>query len=133
MTDEQRTALIAAAISIRNHAYARYSNFLVGAAILCDDGTIVTGVNVENASYGLTSCAERSAVFTAVGQGRRTFAAIAIATAGGFPPCGACRQVLAEFCDALPVLLVDADNQQPVYETNLRELLPGRFIFPELN
>ena len=91
------------------------------------DNQIICGCNVENASYGLTICAERNAVFAAVSQGHRKFRAIALATVGGVTPCGACRQVLAEFCDDLPILIVDVDQPDRVTETSLAVLLPGRF------
>jgi cytidine deaminase len=119
--------LIQAAIDIRQRAYAKYSQFLVGAAILAGDGKIYTGCNVENSSYGLTICAERAAVFNAVAAGQRQFQLLTIATAGGGTPCGACRQVLAEFSPDLPILLVDVDRPDDVSEVNLRELLPRAF------
>lgn len=130
MTDQQRQELIDAAIEARGRAYAKYSNYQVGAALLGGDGQIVTGCNVENVSYGLAICAERAAVFNAVASGMRSFAAIAVATDGGASPCGACRQVLAEFCDDLLVLLVDASEQTPTVEVRLKDLLPGRFELP---
>ncbi len=111
-------------------AYAPYSNFAVGAAILTTTGAIITGANVENASYGLSICAERAAVFAAVAAGHRDFTALAIATSGGASPCGACLQVLAEFCKDLPILLIDADNRRAVNEVSLAALLPGRFELP---
>ena len=92
--------LVEAARQAINNAHAPYSGYKVGAALLCADGTVFTGCNVENASYGLTNCAERTAVFSAVAAGQTKFSAIAIA-AGSEPvpfPCGACRQVLVEFC-----------------------------------
>ena len=127
MNDTLRQQLLAAAKDAREQAYAPYSKFLVGAALLTDDGQIISGCNVENASYGLTICAERNAVFAAVTQGHRQFQAIALATVGGATPCGACRQVLAEFCDDLPILIVDVDQPDRVTETSLAVLLPGRF------
>jgi len=127
MNDNQRQQLLAAAKDARQRAYAPYSKFLVGAALMTDDGQFVTGCNVENASYGLTVCAERNAVFAAVAQGHRNFTAIALATVGGVTPCGACRQVLAEFCDDLPILIADVDQPDHVIETSLSVLLPGRF------
>src|SRR5262245_31791254 len=99
--------LVQAAIDVRQKAYAKYSNFLVGAAILAADERIFAGCNVENASYGLTICAERAAVFSAVAAGQQKFQALAIVTAGGATPCGACRQVLAEFAPELLILLID--------------------------
>ncbi len=131
MTNDQRSELIRIACEVRGHAHAPYSNFLVGAAVLTESGEIVCGCNVENASYGLTICAERVAFGAAVAAGHRRFQALAIATSGGHPPCGACRQFAAEFCDDLPILLVDSDRPDHVSESNLRELLPGRFEFPQ--
>ena len=122
-----RQELIAAAIAVRERAYAKYSHFLVGAAVRAADGRIFVGCNVENASYGLTICAERAAVFAAVAAGQECFQMLAIATSGGHPPCGACRQVLAEFAPDLPVLIVDVNKPENVVETDLAELLPGRF------
>jgi cytidine deaminase len=120
-------AVALAAVQARERAYAKYSKFQVGAAILAADGRIFTGCNVENASYGLTICAERSAVFAAVGADQQRFELLAIATAGGATPCGACRQVLAEFSSDLPILLIDVNHQNSTVEVNLRDLLPGVF------
>lgn len=102
-------ALVAAARQAREHAHAPYSNFRVGAALLTADGLIVTGCNVENASYGLTVCAERVALFKALSDGHRAFTAVAVVadTAAPTPPCGACRQVLWEFCGDVPVVLAN--------------------------
>lgn len=121
------TDLISAALAAREQAYAKYSNFRVGAALRGASGAVYRGCNVENASYGLTQCAERSAVTAAITAGERTFTAIALAVPGGGTPCGACRQVLAEFADDLPVLIIDADHPERMVETNIRELLPGKF------
>jgi cytidine deaminase len=129
MTIDVPSELVQAAIDVREKAYARYSNFLVGAAILATDGRIYTGCNVENASYGLTICAERAAVFNAVAAGQRQFELLAIATAGGASPCGACRQVLAEFAPELPILLVDVNRPKAVVEVSLKDLLPQGFRF----
>ena len=108
ITDEQLQLLFEKALEASKHAYIPYSHFPVGAALLTDDGKIITGANIENRSFGLTNCAERSAIFTAASQGIRTFIAIAIATpASDYPvgPCGACRQVLSEFApDETPVV-----------------------------
>jgi cytidine deaminase len=127
MTASERAELIRHACEARLRAHAPYSKFLVGAALLTDSGEIVSGCNVENASYGLTICAERIAFGTAIAAGHRHFRGLAIATSGGHPPCGACRQFAAEFCDSLPIFLIDADHPERVTESNLRELLPGRF------
>ncbi len=123
--------LIDAALAARMHAYAPYSKFLVGAAVLADDGTITSGANVENASYGLTVCAERVATTAAVSKGARKLRAVAIATSGAASPCGACRQVLAEFGASMDVLLVDADDPAVVRTTTLDQLLPDQFEFGE--
>jgi cytidine deaminase, homotetrameric len=127
MVKISREALIAAALQVRQRAYAKYSQFLVGAALLTADGRTFTGCNVENVSYGLTNCAERSAVFAAVAAGQQRFELLAIASAGGVTPCGACRQVLVEFAPDLPILLIDVDKPGQVVEANLNHLLPGAF------
>jgi cytidine deaminase len=120
-------ALVGAARAAREHAYAPYSEFAVGAALLCADGTVVTGCNVENGSYGLTICAERNAVFAAVARGQRHFTAIAVAgpSESVTSPCGACRQVLAEFSHAMRVLYTVPDG---VVTTTVAALLPDRFV-----
>lgn len=119
--------LIAEARAVRRHAYAPYSRFRVGAALLTASSKIYTGVNVENASYGLTICAERVAVGKAVSDGHRCFRAIAIAAPSANPtPCGACRQVLAEFGDCL-VICVDSRHPRRVRIHQLAELLPHAF------
>lgn len=125
LTEAQKTALVAAAQAARQQAYAPYSHYQVGAALLLADGAMVTGCNVENASYGLSMCAERTAVFKMVADGGRRFTAVAIATENGGSPCGACRQVLTEFAGDVPVLLVDAGGQ--VREFTLYGLLPHHF------
>lgn len=130
MTEQQRRELIAAALAARQRAYAPYSNFLVGASILTEGGSIYSGCNVENASYGLTNCAERVAVGIAVAAGERSFSALAVAAPGAVTPCGACRQVLAEFAPDLPILLIDALRPEFVTETDLRILLPSLFTGP---
>lgn len=127
--------LLKMAMEIREQAYAPYSKFHVGVALLCKDGTVVKGCNVENVSYGATICAERTAFCNAVSQGEHAFSAIAIV--GGFkdkklelcPPCGICRQVMAEFCDveSFRVILWNGDAEtEPVIKT-LAELLPYGF------
>jgi len=108
-------------------AYAPYSNYHVGAALFTSDGKMHTGCNVENASFGLTMCAERVAIGQAVSQGMKKIVAIAVATRDGGSPCGACRQVLAEFADGnLEILLADSDGKL-LERLTLDELLPHRF------
>lgn len=116
--------LLDAARLAREQAYAPYSRFAVGAALRTKSGRIFTGCNVENLSFGLTICAERSAVFSAVAAGERDFAALAVVADSREPvtPCGACRQVLAEFAPALPVC--SANLQGTVFESSIAELLP---------
>ncbi len=130
MTSSDRDELIRAALDAQQRAFCPYSNFPVGAALRTAGGTIYHGVNVENASYGLTICAERVAASTAIAAGDREFTAIAVATRGGVTPCGACRQFLAEFNPALPVVLIDSLRQDSIRETTLEVLLPGRFEGP---
>jgi cytidine deaminase len=118
--------LLARAVEAAGRAYAPYSRFPVGAALLCGDGSVVTGTNVENRSFGLTVCAERTAIHWAVAQGKRDFQAIAVScpqAAYAVAPCGACRQVLSEFCaPEMPVIFAGGDGQ-PV-TVSLGELLP---------
>ena len=119
--------LLAAAQAARRHAYAPYSKFRVGAAVLAVDGKIFTGCNVENASYGLTICAERVAVTNAVSAGCRRFQAVAIvAPSARSTPCGACRQVLAEFGEML-VVCADSSRLATAQLYRLSELLPAAF------
>ena len=110
-----------AAKSAMRFAYAPYSHFTVGAALLSRSGRIYTGCNIENASFGATNCAERTAIFKAVSEGEREFDAIAIVSSSGepTPPCGICRQVLSEFAPDIPILLVSGDG---IVETSLPEL-----------
>jgi len=113
--------------AVRARAHAPYSGFAVGAALLADDGRVFTGVNVENASYGLSLCAERSAVAAAVAAGSQAFVALAIVAPGARPasPCGMCRQVLAEFPPSFPIRSHTPDGR--VLDTSVRELLPHPF------
>ncbi|RMG54326.1 MAG: cytidine deaminase [Acidobacteria bacterium] len=127
MTQVTDADLIAAAQKAREQAFAPYSHFKVGAALLTASGEVFTGCNIESASYGLTVCAERVAVFKAVSQGARQFVKIAIVadTDQLTPPCGACRQVLWELCGDVPVLL--ANPQGAVASYQMRELYPHPF------
>ena len=119
-------ALYRIAHNAAQNAYAPYSRFPVGAALLMDDGEVITGVNVENRSFGLTNCAERTAVFTACSKGYRTFSALAVATPASsspVPPCGACRQVLSEFAPPeTPVVFGAAEDS--LVETTIGALYP---------
>jgi cytidine deaminase len=122
----QMDALFAEAEKAAGLAYVAYSKFRVGAALLCEDGSVVTGCNVENRSYGLTICAERNAVFAAVAKGKRRFAALAVSTPDSTEPvgpCGACRQVLSEFMPPeAPVRF--AGSGPELVDTTIGELLP---------
>jgi cytidine deaminase len=126
LTDEQRESLIMAAREARRWAYAPYSKYYVGAALLAVSGEIYDGVNVENAAYPTSMCAERTAVFKAVSQGERKFLAIAVVTENGGSPCGSCRQVLAEFGSDIVVLIAD-ETGKLINESKLSDLLPGAF------
>ncbi len=142
LNNDTKTMLIRCAIEARKHSYAPYSGYLVGAALLCTDGDIITGCNVENASYGATNCAERTAVFKAVSEGKRSFRAITIA--GGKHsetgevldlayPCGVCRQVLREFCVPSEMTVIVCRSESDYMEMTLEELLPNSFGPDNLN
>ena len=120
-------SLIDAALAARAHAFAPYSKFQVGAAIEDSDGRIHTGCNVENATYGLTLCAERVAIFKAISEGVRKFRRVAVAADTDVltPPCGACRQILWEFCGDVEIILVNPRGQTETYR--LKELFPKPF------
>jgi len=126
LSDEVRQKLIQAAQEARQWAYAPYSGYTVGAALLTASGKVYDGVNVENAAYPTGICAERVAVFKAVSEGEREFDAIAVVTVNGGSPCGSCRQVLAEFGLHTIVLLANEDGQL-LHETTVADLLPGAF------
>lgn len=131
LTPEQKNELIQTAIVARRWAYAPYSHYAVGAALLTTSGRIYDGVNVENAAYPTGICAERVAVFKAVSEGEREFQAIAVVTGNGGTPCGSCRQVLAEF--GLGTLVIIANEAgQIVQELTVAELLPGAFTPKDL-
>jgi len=117
--------LVAQAIGARHLAYAPYSNYLVGAALLAEDGTVILGCNVENASYPATICAERVALTAAIAQGKRKFSAIAVATRDGGSPCGICRQVMAELGLEMDVYI--SDEKGNFRSTTVRALLPDSF------
>jgi cytidine deaminase len=122
MDDQELVRLAQAA---RRNAYAPYSHYDVGAALLTTSGQVITGCNVENAAYPMTICAERTAMVKAVSEGQREFVAIAIATRNGGSPCGACRQVMREFAPHMRVLL--ADDAGHVRQFTLDQLLPDSF------
>jgi cytidine deaminase len=117
--------LVAAALEARTRAYAPYSHYQVGAAVLTADGSVIGGCNVENAAYPSTICAERVALTSAVAQGKSDFVAIAVATANGGSPCGACRQVMAEL--GLDMAVYISDDAGNFRVTSVRELLPDSF------
>ena len=126
--------LVAESKKAREQAYVPYSKFPVGAALLADDGTIHHGCNIENSAYSMTNCAERTAFFKAVSDGVRSFQALAVVadTEGPVSPCGACRQVIAEFCDgSMPVYLTNLNGD--VEETTVAKLLPGAFSKEDLS
>jgi cytidine deaminase len=126
LTNELRSRLIELAQEARKRAYAPYSNYQVGAALVTPSGKFFTGCNVENAAYPTCLCAERVAIFKAVSEGEREFTALAVVTSNGGTPCGACRQAMAEF--GLETLVLIADTQgQLRQESTVSELLPGAF------
>lgn len=121
------TPLIQRAIESKNFSHSPYSKFRVGAALLTEDDKIITGCNVENASYGLTMCAERVAIFKAYSEGIRKFKAIAIASddKNFCPPCGACRQIIWELCGDIDVILIDGNSNTKVFKAS--QFLPFPF------
>ena len=132
LSDEMRETLVQKAIQVRRWSYSPYSNYAVGAALLTASGKIYDGVNVENAAYSVTMCAERSAVFKAVSEGEREFVAISVVTENGGTPCGSCRQVLSEFGLDTIVLIANAQGEV-VQETTVGGLLPGAFLPEKLD
>lgn len=121
-----KSELIQLALEARKKTYSPYSNYAVGAALLTRSGKIYTGANIENAAYGLTVCAERTAIFKAVFDGERTFERIIVATRDGGSPCGSCRQVMAEFDLDMIITMVD-ENGEITAEGTVREFLPYSF------
>ena len=128
---DQYKHLVEKACEARSNSHSPYSNFKVGAALLATDGRVFVGTNVENASFGLSNCAERTAVFTAVTAGAKEFEAIAVCADGTEPtaPCGACRQVLVEFGLDMVVLIAGQDGSGgAVRQTTVRQLVPDAFV-----
>ncbi|MBN2430163.1 MAG: cytidine deaminase [Acidobacteria bacterium] len=119
--------LLTRALQSLERAYAPYSNFRVGAALLADSGVVYTGCNIENASYGLTICAERVAIFKAISEGERRFRMLCVVadTPEPTPPCGACRQIIWELCGDIPVILANPSGNSRTF--TMRELLPFPF------
>lgn len=130
MQKVSKAQLIAAALKAQKMACAPYSKFKVGAALLTESGRIISGANVESASYGLTCCAERVALFTALTNGEKFFAAIAVVARidGGGMPCGACRQLLSEYAPSATVYVSDSAKPKQIKEFSVKELLPGAFL-----
>ncbi len=126
MTELETQKLMDCAIKARENAYSPYSHFAVGAALLCEDGTLYEGCNIENASYGLTNCAERTSIFKAVSEGHIKFKALAVVadTEGPCAPCGACRQVMAEF--KIPLIIM-GNLMGNIKIVTIEELLPFSF------
>lgn len=121
----QWDGLLKLAIEARENSYSPYSHYKVGAALLTTSGKIFTGCNIENAAYTPSNCAERTAIFKAVSEGERNFAAIAVATSNGVAPCGVCRQVIREFAPNLTIILGDIEGKYRV--VSLPDLLPDSF------
>ncbi len=118
--------LIRQALQAYGRSYSPYSRFPVGAALLTHSGRVIAGCNIENASYGLTVCAERVAIWKAVSEGETEFAALAVVTTNAGSPCGACRQVMAEFAPHMPVIIADTSGRRRV--TTVSDLLPDAFL-----
>ncbi len=132
MKNEIFEKALSSALEVRKNAYAPYSNFAVGAAIVTNDGTIFTGVNVENSSFGATNCAERTALFSAITAGYRDFEAIVIASnlnGKAVFPCGICRQVLADFNPKMRVILINSETKEVEQDLLLSDIFPGVFEF----
>jgi cytidine deaminase len=132
ITQTEKQALIEVARAARRHAYVPYSKYPVGAAVRTKSGRVFAGLNVENAAYPQTMCAERIAIFKAVSEGEREFDMIAVVTDNGVSPCGGCRQVMSEFGLDTIVLLANSHGQL-LQEMTVRELLPEAFLPEHLN
>ena len=132
MGKNDKQHLVRVAARARERAVAPYSKFKVGAALLAQNGEIISGANVESASYGLTCCAERVALFSALTSGKKNFVAVAVVARapGGPMPCGACRQLLAEYAPGAKVLVADSRALTKIREFPVRELLPLAFVIP---
>jgi cytidine deaminase len=126
LTEQERQQLVDAAVEARAAAYAPYSEYAVGAALLTEDGTLYQGANIENAAYPVSICAERVAIFKAVNAGHRNFKGIAVVTRDGGSPCGSCRQVMAEF-GLQPSVLIANTAGEVVMEGSVGDILPGAF------
>ena len=126
VSEESKKDLVRIAQEVRKWAYVPYSEYAVGAAVLTASGRIYDGVNVENAAYPDSMCAERAAIFKAVSNGERDFEALAVVTKNGGMPCGSCRQVMAEFSPDMLVIVADAEGKV-ISEQKLSDLLPGAF------
>lgn len=132
LNPDQEKLLIETALNMRKWAYAPYSHYAVGAALLTASGKIYEGVNIENAAYPTTMCAERVAIFKAVSEAEREFTALAVATENGGASCGSCRQVLAEFGMQTQLYFVDAEGRITL-QTTVEKLLPSAFTPNDLN
>lgn len=126
LDQEQKVDLVRIANQVRKWAYAPYSKYQVGAAVLTESGRVYDGVNIENAAYPVTVCAERVAIFKAVSNGEKKFQAIAVVTKNGGMPCGSCRQVMAEFSPEMLVIIAD-EKEVIKTEKTVTDLLPGAF------
>jgi len=124
--------LVESALSVKQNAFAPFSKFQVAAALLCDDGDIVCGVNVESSSFGLTICAERNAITTAIGKGKKGFKALAVVSRGAASPCGACRQVIYDICGNIDIIMAD-DKGNIKDSSNTEALLPKAFGMKDLD
>jgi len=131
LKQEEKIDLVRIASDVRRWAYVPYSNYKVGAAVLTDSGRIYDGVNIENAAFPVTVCAERTAIFKAVSDGERNFQAIAVVTRDGGMPCGSCRQVMAEFGPDMLVIVAD-ERGKIIAEKKLSDLLPDMFTSQSL-